>query len=223
MELRRVGACYVNGFHEQVELEEELVFPLFKSSDLARGDLAKPRKYMLVTQRRVGDDTRTIERFAPRAWAYLQRHSDLLDRRGSSIYARQPRFAIFGVGDYSFAPWKVAVSGMYKELQFRIVAPYEGKPAVLDDTCYFLACDCEEEAAYLASALNSRPAQEFYSAFMFPDAKRPVTVELLRRLDLLALARTLGSEVRLQEFLSVRREERAPRGRHEAQGVLFGG
>ena len=72
---------------------------------------------------------------------------------------------------------------------------------MLDDTCYSLACDSEEEAVYLKSLLDSDPAQEFYASILFPDAKRPVTVDLLRRLDLLALARLLGSEARLTEFL----------------------
>ena len=39
-------------------------------------------------------------------WSYLQRHSALLDRRGSVIYKNKPAFSIFDVGSHSFAPWK---------------------------------------------------------------------------------------------------------------------
>ena len=39
--------------------------------------------------------------------------------------------------------------------------------------------------------LHSYPAQQFLNAFIFRDAKRPVTVEVLRRLNLVELARLL--------------------------------
>ena len=74
--------------------------------------------------------------------------------------------------------------------------PSSGKPVVLDDTCYFIPCQTEEEAACIADMLNSEATQQFFSAFIFWDAKRPVTVELLQRLDLLALAKELRMEKR---------------------------
>jgi hypothetical protein len=207
MELRAIADFYVNGLGEKVEVEEDYIYPLFKSSDVARGRIESPRRYVLVTQKRVGDDTRPIELLAPKTWRYLESHALLLNSRRSIIYTHQPRFAVFGIGKYTFAPWKVAVSGLYKELEFRLIPPFDGKPSILDDTCYFLAFDSEEEALYVRNLLDSQAAREFYSAFMFPDSKRPVTVDLLRRLDLLALARTLGSESNLMEFLSRRAEQ----------------
>lgn len=194
MELHRHNQVYVNALGDNVDVEEEYLFPLFKSADVAHGRLRKPNRYLVVTQRRVGEDTRIIQHVAPRMWQYLHSHADLLDGRRSSIYVGQPRFAVFGVGQYTFAPWKVAVSGLYKEPIFRVVPPLDGKPSVLDDTCYFVPCNSEDEAAYVASLLNSEPASEFYRAFLFADAKRPMTVDLLRRLDLAAVARVLGSE-----------------------------
>src|SRR5207244_659895 len=67
-----------------------------------------------------------------------------------------------------------------------------GKPVVFDDTCYFMACRSQEEAECLAQLLNSRPAREFYNSLVFWDAKRPVTIEILRQLNLAAVARQLG-------------------------------
>jgi len=121
-------------------------------------------------------------------------HGEALDRRGSSIYRKRPRFSVFGVGDYTFAPWKVAISGFYKRLKFAVVGSSEGKPTVLDDTVYFVACRSEEEARSVASLLNSETAREFLSALIFWDAKRPITADLLSRLDLQALAREVGTE-----------------------------
>ena len=64
---------------------------------------------------------------------------------------------------------------------------------VFDDTIYFLACQSRQEAELLASLLNSAPAREFYSAFIFWDSKRPITVDVLRRLDLRKLHRTFAA------------------------------
>lgn len=73
---------------------------------------------MIVPQRALGEDTSTLSSTAPALWAYLNAHSDVLDRRKSSIYRGRPRFSVFGIGRYSFAPWKVAVSGLHKAAAF---------------------------------------------------------------------------------------------------------
>ena len=73
-------------------------------------------------------------------------------------------------------------------LKFVAVGPLDGRPVVCDDTCYFLPCDSAAEARALATRLNGPLARDFFSAFVFPDAKRPLTAEILGSLDLAALA-----------------------------------
>ncbi|MDP6555336.1 MAG: hypothetical protein QGG71_11780 [Pirellulaceae bacterium] len=184
MELRRHGSRFTNGWGEVVALEDKFVFPLLKSSQVAAGKTSQTDRWMLVPQQRVGDDTAPIRQQAPRTWSYLQSHGKCLDRRASSIYRNRPRFSVFGVGDYTFAPWKVAVSGLYKKLVFRKLGPYDGKPMVLDDTAYFIACRDEAEADRVASMLNNGPSHEFLSSLLFWDAKRPITAATLGLLDL---------------------------------------
>ena len=197
MELRRRGPdSYVNGFQEEVQLEPRFLFPMLKSSEVANGAVAEPTRWMLVTQSTIGDDTNRIESEAPRTWRYLCAHADRLDRRGSTIYRNRARFSVFGVGPYTFAPWRVAISGFYKKLAFRTVGSFEGKPIVLDDTCYFVPCGSKAEADYVHDLLCSEPAQELLGAFTFWDSKRPITVGLLSRLDLLAVAQELGADER---------------------------
>ena len=94
---------------------------------------------------------------------------------------------MFGIGAYSFAPWKVAISGMYKRSTFTVVGPHEGRAVVFDDTCYFLAFDDERSARRAATALMSRAASDFFRARIFWDAKRPITKSILQSLDLKAL------------------------------------
>ena len=218
MELVRVagsrgsGTRWVNGLDEHVDIEEELIHPLLKSSDVAN-DRAASSRGMIVTQRTLGADTRELRRSAPRAWKYLSRHRALLEARKSSIYDRQPPFAIFGVGPYSFAPWKVAVSGLYKRSTFTVVGPHEGRPVLLDDTCYFLAFDDEVRARRAHNVLGSAVALDFLTARIFWDAKRPITKSILQTLDLAALERELGVASDLQSqrrWHSPRRSSRSP-------------
>ena len=157
-----------------------------------------PRQYphsarrMIVPQRRIGESTAEIAESAPKTWAYLQSHRAMLAKRGSSIYRKRPDFSIFGVGDYTFSPWKVAISGMYKHLRFVMVGSCDGKPIVFDDTTNFMPCQTQAAASLLLSMLETEPAKTFYRAFIFWDAKRPITVEILNQLNLPALASTLG-------------------------------
>jgi hypothetical protein len=140
----------------------------------------------------MSDDPSRLQQEAPRAWEYLVGHAELLNRRASSIYKDRPRFSIFGVGPYSFAPWKVAISGLYKKLTFTRVGPFEGRPVLLDDTCYFFPCQSEEECRLLYELVQCEPAQGYWSAFLFWDSKRPVTASLLNSLDLAILGETIG-------------------------------
>jgi hypothetical protein len=183
MELHCVGKnLYQNGLGEEIELEKEYVYPLVKSSDLFNE--REPSRWVIVTQKKVGDDTSVIETVAPKTWAYLKAHQDDLAKRISSIYKNRPPFSIFGIGGYSFSPWKVAISGLYKEPRFRMIGTHLGKPIIPDDTVNFVSFESAKDATELVDVLNSSSALGFLKAMTFIDAKRPYTVELLKQLDM---------------------------------------
>jgi hypothetical protein len=186
-ELQKQGDELMNGLGERVAVERTLLYPLLKSSQVACGKVASTTRQMLVPQRRVGEETDSIARRAPQTWQYLLQHAERIDRRASRIYREQPRFSIFGVGPYTFSPWKVLVSGFYKTPKFVAVGPVRSRPVVCDDTCYFLPCAQASEARKLANLLNGALARKFFSALVFPDAKRPFTAEILGSLNLVAL------------------------------------
>ena len=74
MELTLKNGNLVNGLHEIVDIEENYIYPLLKSSDLGNKRLA-PRKFVIVTQHNVGDSTYEIKNNAPKTWDYLEKHS----------------------------------------------------------------------------------------------------------------------------------------------------
>jgi len=197
MELRRDrDGGFVAAAGERLELEPEYVFPLVKSTDVARGETAAARKWVIVTQRKPGEDTSAIAERAPRTWRYLCAHGERLDARRSSIYRNRPRFSVFGVGPYTFAPWKVAISALHKHLSFSIVGPIDGRPAVLDDACYHLSCEAEAEARSIAGLLQYEGSRALLQSLIFWDAKRPITSEVLQRLDLRLVAERIRADER---------------------------
>ena len=199
MEFKKEGTTFINGLGEHVDIEQTYIYPLLKSSDLANGRLT-PQRYLLVTQCRPGDDTAIISNKAPKTWRYLQKHSGILDRRQSIIYQKRSRYSVFGVGDYTFAPWKVAISGLYKNCRFEILSSYQNKPIVLDDTCNFIPCSSANEAAFASMLLNSDIVKRFLHALVFFDAKRPVTIDVLNRIDLKRVSEKLGLEAEARRF-----------------------
>lgn len=183
MELDCINGKLSNGFGETVDVEAEHVFPLLKGSDVANGVIL-PRKAVVVTQRNLGDDTSSLRTTAPRTWEYLHRHRQQLDARKSRIYHGQPKFSIFGIGDYAFAPYKVAICGMYKRLAFSLIRPVDGRPVMVDDTVYFLPCDTEEDGQRIMQLLTDNRAKEFFEARIFWDSKRPISKTILQELNL---------------------------------------
>ncbi|MBN2473252.1 MAG: hypothetical protein JXB62_01490 [Pirellulales bacterium] len=216
-ELAGEQGAFVNGLDEHVSIEADVVYPLLKSSDLVRG--REPRRSLLIPHRSMDESPFDLERRAPAAWEYLLSHADILGRRRSSIYKRRPPFSIFGIGSYSLTPWKVAVSGLYKQLKFSKIGPYLGRPVVLDDTCYLFPCDTEEECNTLHELVSSSAATEFWSSLVFWDAKRPITARLLNVLDLAALARKLDRWTPVARRLAERQMTRYSEQVH--QKMLF--
>lgn len=194
MELEKLyDTLFQNGLGEEYSLEKTYLYPLLKSSDIANGRVNHYRKLVLVTQKSVGEDTSLIQYKAPKTWQYLIEHDAYLNDRKSSIYKNKPPYSIFGVGSYSFKLWKIAISGLYKRLSFCLIGPLDAKSVIFDDTVNFLSFDTEEEAKFIFKLITSKPALEFLDAMIFWDEKRPITISILRRLSLKAVAIELGS------------------------------
>ena len=192
MELERVNGHFVNNQSDEVKLEEDLIYGFLKSSDLKNTVIKNTRKHTIVTQTKVGQETSYIQHLYPETYSYLKKNISSFQARKSSIYNGKPLFSIFGIGDYSFRPFKVAISGLYKTYHFTLVLPQNDKPVMLDDTCYFIGFDKIEYAVYTIILLNSKITEAFLKSITFSDAKRVFTKDLLMRLDLLNLVKLIS-------------------------------
>ncbi len=183
---------------QRVDVEMDHIYPLAKGSDVANLRTDCPNRRMLVPQRAMNESTQAMSGVLPKTYRYLESHSDAFAARKSSIYRNRDRFAVFGIGGYTFTPWKVAICGLYKRLTFAVFGPLDGRPVVFDDTTYCLPLDNEPQARHLQRLLESDVACRFFNARVFWDAKRPITAELLRSLDLAAVAGEIGCEDEFQ-------------------------
>ncbi|MCX6640861.1 MAG: SAM-dependent DNA methyltransferase [bacterium] len=200
MEFTRRDNTYFNGFGDEVDIENDYVYPLLKSSDIANDKLT-PSRFVLITQKQVKDRTSKIKETAPRTWEYLQKNRTRLENRKSIIYRKRQEFAIFGIGNYSFAPWKVVVSGLYKNYHFQVIGTFEAKPIMLDDTCYFLSFDSQGAADEICNALNTTICKDFLEARVFLDSKRPITADLLNKIDIKKLLTYLENDFAIDTYL----------------------
>ncbi len=93
-------------------VEASLLYPLIRGRDIGRFSYATEGWYILVPNRRYNELEPEVDfgsRY-PRAYEYLRRNRDLLERRAT--YKRYqhhlPFYAIYDVGPYTFSPFKVA-------------------------------------------------------------------------------------------------------------------
>lgn len=213
MELTHDGCQYINGLGESVDIEEDMIYPLLKSSDIKGGIITTTKKYVIITQQSISDDTQRIRIKYPKTYQYLLSHAENLDKRSSRIYKGRSRFCIFGIGKYSFKPYKIAVSGLYKKPNFSIVTPISGKCVMLDDTCYMLGLNTLEEAITTQELLNSEPIQAFIKSVVFTDAKRVINKDLLMRIDLIKALEYLQDcrKPKMQQYYSMLKANIVPK------------
>lgn len=195
MELAYNDGRYTNGMGEIVDIEDDMIYPLIKSSDIKGRMISSTRKYVIVTQKTTSDNTAWINIKYPKTYKYLLSHAELLDNRRSRIYKGRSRFCLFGIGEYSFKPYKIAVSGLYKKPAFTLIVPVSGKSVMLDDTCYMLGFDALDDAMTTLRLLNSKPAQSFMKSLIFEDAKRVINKDLLMRIDLMKVLEHSSSDL----------------------------
>ena len=201
MELSLNDSMYSNGLKEIVDIDDGTVFPLLKSSDIGKG-MKGVRKYLVLPQTNISENTSALKRKAPKTYSYLLSHAAYLDGRKSIIYRNKPRFSVFGLGDYSFAPYKVVISSLYPDLVFSLVEPIAGKPVMVDDTCYLLGFEKIEYAKLTLFILQSELLKRFIRNICFMDSKRVVNRELLMRINLYQLAKTVDySEIDVSQEL----------------------
>jgi hypothetical protein len=206
MELEQVNGHFKNALGEEINLENNLTYGLLKSSDLKEDKTNSFRKLTIITQKKIGQETKYIKDKYPLTYNYLTSHKEYFDKRKSNIYKDKPSFSIFGIGDYSFAPYKIAISGLYKSTHFTLVSPSNSKPIMLDDTCYFIGFENLKMAEIAHYLVNSELVQKFLKSIIFSDSKRSINKDTLMRIDFARAFESTDYEKASKEIKGLRSE-----------------
>lgn len=149
-------------------LPGEFLFPLI-TSDCFRNGATPPRRHVLLPyDTDTGKPlTESAIRSHPALWSYLLAHKDeLLARKGTMLGTWLKRglwWALLGVNDYSFAPFKVVWEAYGKDtFNPRVFSAHEGKPWQANQAMHaFIPCATRDEAGRLLDLLASSKIERY--------------------------------------------------------------
>ena len=171
--LHNKGKRKVQAVEEVVEFD--LVYPAIRGSDIDRW-YTNPEIYVLISQdpQKMKPYPKNIMKNQyPRTFSYLTRFKEILLTRGSKTvrkFAERTEFyAMFGIGPYTVANYKVVWKRMANDLVAAVISQYKTpfgyKLIIPTDTTSLIACNDENEAHYICTILNSSLVREFIKSY----------------------------------------------------------
>jgi methylase of polypeptide subunit release factors len=171
--------------HTQAAIEPDLLYPLLRAANVSRWK-AIPEFRILTTHeptmrlKAIPDDRMQDE--YPKTYSYLKRFETVLRARAAFkryFKTDAPFYSLFDIGDYTFAPWKVVWTRIGK-VEAAVAGPLEGKPCIPQETVTLVECRNEDEAHYMAAAVNSAPFQFAVHSFSQKGGKSMGSMHVLR-------------------------------------------
>jgi len=156
-------------------IEADLAFPGVRGKDIERWG-TRPEINVLMVQ-----DPETREPYSevrmkrdwPKTYNYLTKFKKILLSRGSKpvmqLAERTAFYAMFGIGQYTVARYKVVWKRMASDLVAAVVSQvktvFGWKTIIPTDTTSFFATKVKDEAHYLCAIVNSTPVRKFIKSY----------------------------------------------------------
>ncbi|MBW1973115.1 MAG: N-6 DNA methylase [Deltaproteobacteria bacterium] len=149
----------------QAAIESDLLYPLLRGRDVKRW-LAEPKAWIIMVQdpkKRRGIDEYEMKANYPKTYLYLKRFEKILRERKSRgvrdmIQKGAPFYTMFAVGEYTFAPYKVAWTRI-STIASSVITQKNNKPIIPQETVTLVSLENKDEAFYLCAMINSLPFQ----------------------------------------------------------------
>ena len=156
-------------------IESKFVYPLLKGASDFDTCYFKPKKELYfiipnkgITQKYLKEMLEEVDHKSPKILKYFKDYKDLLgDRSTYKIRLKKwPYYAVYNVGEYSFAPFKVVWAEQSSKFKSAVVTDKEIAPGlrkvyVPDHKIYFADFEDEDAAYYLCGLLNSSKVQSY--------------------------------------------------------------
>jgi methylase of polypeptide subunit release factors len=157
------------------KIESDLVYPALRGSDIERWKTT-PKVFILMTQdpfKREPYHESQMKNKWPKTFNYLLKFREILLTRGSKsirdLMNRTSFYAMFGIGSYTIAPYKVVWKFMSNDIFATVVSQQKTifgyKLIIPVKTVALFSTDNEPEAHYLCAIINSNPVRDFIKSF----------------------------------------------------------
>jgi hypothetical protein len=198
--------------HETLdEIESDLVYPYLKSKHVVKYGLFGHDRHLVPMEKANEGNEAELRAQYPHTYDYLQSHRERLEDRASSWLEQGPFYNLFGLGEYTWADYKVVWCRLGFKPHFAVVSTVEDpelgeKQVVPGDHCMFVATDSEREAHFLTALLNSAPYQRCLRG-MASEGKA-------------SLSKSVVSKLELPEYQGSEEEQRLAELSMEAHGIV---
>ncbi len=152
-------------------IEPDLIYPFLKPKNTQKWGI-DGYLYAIIPQRYYGEKNESILRTKyPLTYKYLFGFKKELLHRASRWFKLPniPFYSLFGLGDYSFAPYKVVWCCMSYSPSFAVVSKIKDKflgekEIMPDNTIGYISFDNEIEAHYVCALLNSDTVEKQFES-----------------------------------------------------------
>jgi SAM-dependent methyltransferase len=155
--------------NEVEKIEAEYVYPMAKSRHVNKWN--QDGYYnVIIPQKKAGADNKD-ELKGTKLYEYLKEMRGDLNSRSSSWVNSddKPFYSIFGIGEYTFTPYRVVWTAMGYSPEFCVVSDIGDdllgqKPILPDNPIGYVPAQSEKEAHYICGVLNSTPVFDYFDA-----------------------------------------------------------
>lgn len=171
-----------------VEVEPDLIYPLLKPKNIKKW-ITTGYDYVLLPQRKYGENNENeLRTLYPFTYDYLCMFRRQLEKRTSRWFQGKPFYTVFGLGPYTFKPYKVVWSAIGYLPDFAVASSVDDihigtKLLIPDNTIGYIALDSEDEAYFSCALLNSSPIKSII-AHKSTRSKWGLSMDLVKQLPL---------------------------------------
>ena len=169
-------------------LEPDYIYPLIKPNNTKRWHI-NGYYYMLLPQKKDGENNESHLRVKfNKTYSYLSRFKkELLSRKSKWFKGEgKPFYSIFGIGEYTFKPYKIVWCCMSYKPDFSVVSKVQDKlmgtkELIPDNTIGNISFDSKEEAHFVCSVLNSEKAELLFS-MRSSKSKWGISIDMVKKI-----------------------------------------
>jgi type I restriction-modification system DNA methylase subunit len=142
------------------DIEPDFVYPYLKSKHIVKYGLFGHELRLVPINKANEDNEELLKNEFPQTYQYLSQNRDILENRSSSWLDNGTFYNIFGIGDYTWAEYKLVWCRLGFKPHFAVVSTVNDedlgeKMVIPGDHFMFIGTNNKQEAHFLCALLNS--------------------------------------------------------------------